>query len=416
MTHLRLEHPRYDEQRRRALQGIVAMCVTSIVLVSCVQVQLHNGSLNNLAPLQTVTIDNSQPRRDDAGNIVDAHDGCLQFFNGRYYLYGTSYGRSSGFSINNRFRVYSSPDLQHWTLEGELLKSPPDGVYYRPYVVLNPHSRKYVLFYNWYPKLWDGKTGVAVSDTPEGPFKIVNPALDLSQKAFKPGDGSPFVDEDGTGYFIYTVIGQSHAVRIEQLTRDYLASTGKFSEVLARDCEAPALFRRGNCYYALMSQCCCFCSEGTAAKVFTASSPLGPFQERDNINRPSTNEPPTVAGQETWVAQLPGEHGLVYIWMADRWNSAEDEVKGHDRQFWSAPLQFREDGTIQPIENRTTLGATLRAGQDPIRRTTPYFWPKKHDPNPLARDPCSGKALDPAQFDGLEEQTPHSPSVVIKNL
>ncbi len=374
------------------------MCAASIALVSCVQI----SSVKRPSRTQTVTIDNSQPRRDIAGNIVDAHDGCLQFFAGRYYLYGTAYGRSSGFSINNRFRVYSSPDLKNWTLEGELLESPPDGVYYRPYVVFNPHSRKYVLFYNWYPKLWDGKTGVAVSDTPEGPFTIANPDLALSQKAFQPGDGSPFVDEDGTGYFIYTVIGQSHSVRIEQLTRDYQASTGKCTEVLARDCEAPVLFRRGNWYYALTTQCCCFCSEGTDAKVFTAPSPLGPYQERVNINRPSMNKPPTIAAQETWVAQLPGENGTAYMWMADRWNSADDGVKGHDSQFWSAPLQFGEDGTILPIENRTTWEAELGVGKDSVRHKSPYFCPKKHDPNPLAKDPCSGKPLDPAQFDGLE--------------
>ena len=67
--------------------------------------------------------------------LSDAHDGNLLFAEGRYYLYGTAYGTRAGFDINNRFRVYSSPDLQDWTFEGELLKSPPDGVHYNPSVV-----------------------------------------------------------------------------------------------------------------------------------------------------------------------------------------------------------------------------------------------------------------------------------------
>ena len=92
--------------------------------------------------LGEILINNEDCRRDQTGEIVDAHDGCLQFFNGRYYLFGTAYGTSSGFSINNRFRVYSSADLMDWVFEGELLKEPPDGVYYRPYVVLNPKTRK----------------------------------------------------------------------------------------------------------------------------------------------------------------------------------------------------------------------------------------------------------------------------------
>lgn len=123
---------------------------------------------------RTVTISNVKPRRDITGTIIDAHDGNLLFADGRYFLYGTAYGKTAGYSINNRFRVYSSPDLEHWTFEGELLKSPPDGVYYNPSVVYNSRKHKYVLWYNWYPKLWNGQVGAAVSDTPIGPFTIVN--------------------------------------------------------------------------------------------------------------------------------------------------------------------------------------------------------------------------------------------------
>lgn len=121
-----------------------------------------------------MTISNVKPRRDITGTIIDAHDGNLLFADGRYFLYGTAYGKTAGYSINNRFRVYSSPDLEHWTFEGELLKSPPDGVYYNPSVVYNSRKHKYVLWYSWYPKLWNGQVGAAVSDTPIGPFTIVN--------------------------------------------------------------------------------------------------------------------------------------------------------------------------------------------------------------------------------------------------
>ena len=116
---------------------------------------LHQPEGVESKDFRKITINNVEPRRDVTGEIVDAHDGCLQLFNQRYYLYGTAYAKSAGFGINNRFRVYSSPDLERWTFEGELLKETTDGVYYRPYVVFNPNTRKYVLWYNWYPKLWD---------------------------------------------------------------------------------------------------------------------------------------------------------------------------------------------------------------------------------------------------------------------
>ena len=41
----------------------------------------------------------------------------------------------------------------------------------------------------------------------------------------------------------------------------------------------------------------------------------------------------------------------LFIWMADRWGSRSDGVKGHDFQFWSVPLKFSPDGDILAIEN-----------------------------------------------------------------
>ena len=362
---------------------------------SCAQMSQAEGAESKSKGFRTVTISNVEPRRDIKGEIVDAHDGCLQFFGGRYYLYGTAYGKSAGFGINNRFRVYSSPDLERWTFEGELLKETSDGVYYRPYVVFNPNTRKYVLWYNWYPKLWDGQLAVATSDTPEGPFTIVNPDVQVSQAKSRPGDGSLFVDDDGTGYFIYTVIGQGHAIRVERLTRDYLGSTGETSEILARGCEASAMFRRGDLYYVLFDSCCCFCPSGSGARVFTSSSPLGPFTERANINRQPGKRTPIVAAQQTWVARIPTSEGAAFLWMGDRWGSRTDGIKGHDFQYWSAPLKFDPDGGILPIDNLPQWSANVVVGKERPAPKSVYVWPKKKDPNPLKVDPCTGQPLPP---------------------
>ncbi len=331
-----------------------------------------------------------EPRRDVTGEIIDAHDGCLQFFNGLYYLYGTAYGKTDGFT-NNEFRVYSSPDLEHWTFAGTLLKERPAAIYYRPYVVFNPNTRKYVLWYNWYPssksKEWFGREGAATSDSPVGPFKIANPEVQLSHPGN--GDGSLFADDDGTGYFIYTSIRDGYTVRVERLTPDYLGVTGETSSVLAVGGEAPVLFRRNNLYYALFGALCAFCPEGSEVQVFVSSSPLGPFTTKPeaNINRRSeTNSTPksstgtwvatipTPAGpvtvhsetnssviygnnnpflhaQQTWVAKIPTAGEPAFFWMADRWQSTPDGIKGHDFQFWSAPLKFNPDGSIEPLKD-----------------------------------------------------------------
>jgi hypothetical protein len=310
---------------------------------------------------QTVTINNIEPRRDVAGEIIDAHVGCLQFFEGRYYLYGTAFGTNeSSLVLNRPFRVYSSPDLERWTYERELFKDQPRGFSYtRPSVVFNPNTHKYVLWYNWFPKLWNGQTGVATSDTPVGPFTVVNPNApvfwsrsgDTNVFGSCPGDGSLFVDDDGTGYYIYTSMGDGYAVRVEQLNPDFLGPSGKTSDILAKGAEAPVLFRRNNLYYALCSPLCAECLEGSMVQVFTSTSPLGPFTPRSIINRRSENGAPIIPAQESWVAKIPMSAEPIFIWMGDRWQSCPDGVKGHDFQFWSAPLKFSPDGDILPIEN-----------------------------------------------------------------
>ena len=125
-----------------------------------------------VVPASEATISNVKPRRDIEGKIVDAHDGCLHKFGDRYYLYGTAYGKTDGYQKTNRYRCYSSADLVTWKLEGNLLQHQPEAIYYRPYVIYNAKTRKYVLWYNWYPKFWDGRYGVATSDRPQGPFTI----------------------------------------------------------------------------------------------------------------------------------------------------------------------------------------------------------------------------------------------------
>ena len=336
---------------------------------------------------RTVTINNVEPRRDVAGRIIDAHDGCLQFFEGRFYLYGTAYGTNTDyFQTNHHYCVYSSPDLGQWTYEGELLQAQPSGVYYRPYVVFNPNIRKYVLWYNWYQKNWDGQTGVAVSTSPSGPFTIVNPNIQLSHA--HAGDGSLFVDDDGTAYYIYTAIGEGYTIRVERLTPDYLKATGGTSRILAAGGESPVLFRRNNTYYALCGPRCNACPQGSETQVFTSSSPLGPFVTKPdwNINRHTEHDVPKISHQETnglgiltpegtytlhpsrdtqiinatnspiipaqqtWVAKIPTPDGPVFIWIADRWGSSPDGAAGHDFQFW-APLEFSPDGSVLPIKN-----------------------------------------------------------------
>lgn len=353
--------------------GFLVLGFIALLIVSC-----SRQSPN----VETVTISNVEPRRDVNGQIIDAHGGCLQFFNGLFYLYGNTFGTNQNDTFTNcPFSVYSSPNLMDWKLEGTLLKDMPRGFYYRPYVVFNPKTKKYVLWYDWYQTLWKGQDGVAVSDSPVGPFTIVTPRAHLSGSSS--GDGSLFVDNDGTGYFVYTDIANNYTVRIERLTPDFLDSSGKTSPMIATGAEAPLMIHRNNLYYVLCGPLCAYCANGAEVHVFMSTSPLGPFYTspafsintavinaglavsglNNSTNKDpqapnalkGTNAPPSPAtspmlhAQETWIAQIPAAGDSLYIWMADRWHDNPDGLIAHDLQYW-IPMSFSTNGEILPLK------------------------------------------------------------------
>ncbi|WP_343768200.1 family 43 glycosylhydrolase [Gangjinia marincola] len=453
---------------------------------------------------QQITINNTLPRKDLNGEIVDAHDGRIILFEDTFYWYGTAYGDSNGFTKANQYQCYSSKDLMSWKHEGSLLKEQPTGVYYRPHVIYNEKTKHYVLWYNWYPTLWDGKFGVAVSKNPTGPFKIVNKDVKMANSAVGVGDFGLFVDNDGTGYISYNTI-QDHQVSIEKLSDDYVSSTLENGGIIAKYMEAGAMFKRKNNYYLLTDYTCCFCDEGSGARVYRSTDPMKGFSLTGNINRypgiftpvlidgvkrgtqyatltksqkentfqniqvhttspisldqltlykftgnkpdncgdtsipyvhPDITSPvvelsyhngkewitiedveqnmertalqqeiifsfseisttkiritpleytmkdiflneivlsrktdqisnsvltayitldnipqkPIIPAQQSYIMALPTTKGEQFIWIGDLWGSASDNIKGHDYQYWSTPLNFNPDGSIQSLE------------------------------------------------------------------
>jgi hypothetical protein len=238
----------------------------------------------NVEAQKTITIRNDVPRTTIDNKIVDAHDGRVIQFSKIFYWYGTQYGNTNGFTKANTYVCYSSTDMVHWKFERALLESKPEGVFYRPHVVYNKKNKKYILWYNWYPKLWDGQFGVAESDSPTGPFKIINDNVTVKHSSLGVGDLGVFIDDDAKAYLSYNTIN-GHKVSVEALDENYTASTLQGSDFIAEHCEAGSMFKKGNLYYLLTDYTCCFCTQGSGARVFAASNPLGPYVFKQNINR-----------------------------------------------------------------------------------------------------------------------------------
>ena len=264
---------------------------------------------------QKLIVNNDQPKIDTQGSIVDAHDGRVVQFNDTFYWYGTQYGNTNGFTTANKYVVYSSKNLKTWKFEGSLLNTAPNGVYYRPHVIYNQKSKKYVMWYNWYPKLWGGQFGVAVSDLPTGPFKIINIDAKVKHSDLGVGDLGLFVDDNQKAYLSYNTIN-GHSVSVEELADDYTASILNGSEYIVKNCEAGSMFKNKETYYLLTDYTCCFCTQGSGARVYTAKDPLGPYTLTNNINRYPGNYVPVLndgAIQDNHYVDLNKENNTIEV-------------------------------------------------------------------------------------------------------
>ena len=295
-------------------------------------------------------------RLDTEGRSIDAHDGEIERFGDLYYLYGTSYGCGFNWQVAGTpfcgFRVYSSPDLLEWTDRGLLFD--PTGwqdrcggdTYgcYRPHVVHDVARNRYVLWVNSF------ETGVGyhvfVSDTPAGPF-TEQPLPSLAESAktspVNNGDENLFVDEDGTGYLVYTDWRVGGNLIVEKLTPDYLSGTGVHARLDVLGVEAPSLFRRGDRYYVTFSDPHCgFCTTGTS--YMTAPRPLGPW------SRPTRISDTSCGGQPTHVSTLEAADGSrTYLYQSDLWHAEFQRNQATAPQHWE-PLEFTPDGEIRPLD------------------------------------------------------------------
>ncbi|GAB3752163.1 hypothetical protein GCM10028817_16250 [Spirosoma pomorum] len=315
------------------------------------------------------------------GDAIDAHDGEIAYFDGTYYLYGTSY--DCGFEWQNKqapfcgFKVYASPDLINWTDRGYLFdaKTPVwqsrcNGNTYgcfRPHVIYNQQTKQYVLWINVY----DNRVGFRVftSSAPTGPFtEVAEPTLAVNSTSpvagLNNGDHDTFVDEDGTAYLAYTDWRAKGAIVIEKLTADYLSGTGQHINAVTKDkTEAPGLFKRRGLYYITYSDPNCGYCSGTGTAYRTARSPLGPWSEGRRISDNSCG------GQPSFVSTIKLGRDSLFLYGSDLWNNAaRNEALAN--YYWT-PLEFDADGSIKPIDCSKTPELTIRRGSTPeLRRSS----------------------------------------------
>ncbi len=315
---------------------------------------------------------NALARFDVDGNALDAHDGGLVQFGQTYYLYGTSYACGYEYKQNSSFcgfKVYSSPDLWHWTDKGFAVPAGNCAYCFRPHVIYNAATKTYVMWTDA-----GGVYAVYASASPTGPFtRQPNPTLAVGGAV----DEALFQDDDGTGWLIHNTTGVAAGLTadmvVEKLTADYLNTTGQNAKLGLGDVEGFAVFKRGGKYHALMSDpSCAYCSGATGE--MTATSMLGPWEgkwyDSAGVHQSGRTEPrwrarivnpDNCGGQPLATPAIAREDGtLDYYFVSDRWkNRAPNEALA---DFFIGRMEFAADGTLKDIRCADTVTASLRDG------------------------------------------------------
>jgi hypothetical protein len=331
--------------------------------------------------------------RDKDGHAINAHGGGVLFHDGVYYWYGEiKEGRTYLPKVNQKWggtRVvaggvacYSSTNLYDWKNEGVALASDaenPDSdlacenVIERPKVIYNAKTKKFVMWFHQDSSDYQAaRSGVAVSDTPAGPFTYlgsfrpdagvwpVNVAAADKKSApknflardFKVGqmarDMTLFVDDDGAAYLFYSSEGNP-TMHVSRLTDDYLKPSGKYARIfIDRSTEAPAVFKRGGKYWLLGSGCTGWAPN--QARIAFAENIFGPWTELDNPCQ-GKNADKTFYCQSAFVLPVAGRKDM-FIAMFDRW---EQWDLANSRYVW-LPLEFDEAGHPKiPWQDRWSL-------------------------------------------------------------
>lgn len=292
---------------------------------------------------------------DTNGDTINAHGGGLLYHKGKYYWYG-EYKKGKtvlpSWATWECYRTdvtgvscYSSTDLVNWKFEGNVLPAVKDDpthdlhtskVLERPKVIYNKKTKKFVMWAHVesadYSKAC---AGVAVSDSPIGPFKY--------QGSFRPNgamarDQTVFVDDDGRAYQFYSS-ENNQTLYISELTDDYLKPSGRFTRnFIGKAREAPAVFKHEGRYYMLSSGCTGW--DPNVAELAVADSIMGPWRV---VGNPCTgpNADKTFYAQSTYVQPIQGQKNA-YVALFDRWKKKDLQ----DSRYVWLPVVIATDGSI----------------------------------------------------------------------
>lgn len=270
-------------------------------------------------------------------------------FEHQYWIYPTT---SVAYDQQVYFDAFSSPDLVHWTRHPHVLQASAVSwakrAMWAPAVVAK--DGKYYFFFAANDLQNDrqvGGIGVAVSDSPAGPFKdlLGKPLVGAFHHGAQPIDQFVFKDTDGSYYLIYG--GWGHAV-IARLKDDFTgvqpaADGSTFTEITPKDyVEGPFMFVRNHRYYLMWSEGG-WTGPNYSVAYAIGDSPRGPFKRIGKILQ-----------QDPAIATGAGHHSLIHRPGSDAWyivyhRRPLGETAANHRVVCIDRLYFDPNGLIKPV-------------------------------------------------------------------
>ncbi len=242
-------------------------------------------------------------------------DPSARVFGDRIYVYPShdiycseNTGRKNWFCMPD-YHVFSSTDMQEWTDHGVILSQ--EDV---PWADPNANSmwapdaiKRNGKYYFYFPtRVKDANAGesgfsigVAVADSPEGPFKPQPEPI----KGITGIDPNVFIDKDGQAY-LYWSRNEIYGAKLEGNMLELASKPKTFTELPQKGhIEGPFVFERKGIYYMTYPH---VANNTERLEYATANNPLGPFTHQGVIMDESasgtwTNHHSIIKFQDQWI-------------------------------------------------------------------------------------------------------------------
>ena len=272
-------------------------------------------------------------------------DPDVHYLDGQYWIYPTTDG-FQGWS-GTSFKAYSSRDLVHWKDHGVILDLGPDVSWadknaWAPAIA--ERNGKYYFYF-----CAEQQIGVAVADSPAGPFKdalgkpLVAKGGSLSGQMIDP---AVFTDDDGTSY-LYWGNGHGYVVPLNDDMTSYDPS--KVKDITPDNFrEGSFVIKRHGTYYFMWSEDDTR-SENYHVAYATGPSPLGPWTKRGTILSKRPEYGILGTGHHS-VVNVPGTDDWYLVYHRFALNGpGKPGGDGMHRETTVDRMEFAADGTIKPV-------------------------------------------------------------------